>query len=244
MARELTWPDVERAFHEPVYDHPATIELFQSVGTPAIASDKIELAAFRLSELAKGFAFNRWGELQPHSRHEEVEARRLAQACQQVLNIVGSGPDEPAPENIRPFFGNGGLFGVAAARGAPSGREDVTVALKAVYRLRQDAENFAEIASKRSALSPPVVGRAEERAIKILVAGLAHFYFDFLGELPAVTRDIRQQPRGPFVRVLVHVNAALHARQLDHHRSAESLAKIWERLPPEDKLKFPMDKIG
>lgn len=257
MSQELRppfeWSAVQGFYDAPLFDEAKVREMLVAVGPPNDANDKLPAVAHALNEIAKVFAFDRWREAQPSSSKEEAQAKRLELACRSVLEIVGIGDQEPSPDNLLPMFGPGGLYGAAALRGEPSGKAAVLNALRGVWLLRQDAEKLAEIAAKRQRMNPPKAGRPEERSIKRLVAGLSSIYFDVWGKVPTVVRAkaaTQQAGRetlvggevvGPFVRFLVEVTTAIQEKlggPRTFYFSADSLAKAWERLEDDEKLRF------
>ena len=242
------WAAVQSCFDQPIYDASGLRELFLVVGPPRDGTEAAAAAEFDLRELTAGFAFELWVEAQPSASREEVEARRLAEACRRVLAIAGTDEAEPGAETVHPFFGAGGLYAAASVRlgndgpaAQSAGEASVIAALRAVYLLRQDALKMEEIAARRQRLVPPKRGRSEARSIKKLVAGLAGLYWAVWHREPGIVRDVNGEPGGPFVRLLVHVVGAVQARlggPQAFHFTPASLAKTWERLPPEEKMKW------
>jgi hypothetical protein len=258
----VEWAAVQSFYDEPLFDEARVRELLVSAALPDKSADKLPAITFALNELAKGFAFDRWNEAQPSSSKEEIRAQRLALACLSILEIVGSGGEEPTPENILPMFGSGGLYGTAALRGEPSGKAAVLNALRGVWLLRQDAGKLVEITRKRQRMDPPKAGRPEGKSIKRLLTGLSALYFEVWGKAPTVIRAkassqkagrstlIGGESVGPFVSFIVGVTTAIQHKlggPRTFYFTADSLAKAWERLDEDEEdedLVFPMDEIG
>lgn len=251
MADNLTppfdWALVSGLLAEPLFDAPRVTELFLAVGAPSDAAEKLEAAAFQLSEIANAFAFDLWREVQPSSDKEGTAALRVAAACEAVLRLTGVGTDaEPSPDALLASFGPGGLFAAANLRGEPSGKAATMNELRAVYLLRLDALKVAEIRAKRSAMKPAKAGRKESRALKRLVASLSAFYFDVWGDVPTVSRSKAKASvgavSGRFVRLLSEVNKALQATGLRYYATDESLVQHWRSLDPDERLRLDMVK--
>ena len=251
MADDLTppfhWALVAGTLAEPLFDAPRVTELVLAVGAPSDAGERVEGAAFQLSEIAKAFAFDLWREVQPSSDKEGTAALRVAAACEAVLRLTGVGTDaEPSPDALLPSFGPGGLFAAANLRGEPSGKVATMDELRAVYLLRLDALKMAEIRAKRSAMKPAKAGRKRSAALKRLVASLSAFYFDVWGDVPTVSRSKAKASvgavSGRFVRLLSEVNKALQATGLRYYATDESLVQHWRSLDPDERLRFDMVK--
>lgn len=236
----IEWSAVQSCFDDPIFDRAATAELLLAVGPPSRPDGMpIERVQAELREITASFAFDRWHELQPSASVAEGEASKLAQACRLVLSVAGM-EGEPTRDALLPLFGPGGLFAAAALRGEASGEAATMNAFRAVWLLGQDADKMAEVARKRKAMQAPFKGRGrgEERAIKRLVSHLSSLYWLTWVCRPGVTRNVQGEAGGPFVRLLALVNEALKLRGVDHLRTPDALAKVWERLPDDEKLKF------
>lgn len=247
MAADLTppfpWAVVESLSAEPLYSDTDILRLFVAVGPPPDAREKVEATAFQLSELGKSFAFDLWRQVQPSASATERQARRLAAALLEALTIAGQGEEEFTPETLPPLLGSGGLWAAAVNRGEPSGKAFTQNALRAMHLLRLDALRLAEVAAKRRDMSPPKVGRKPDRAMALLVEGLASLYFAVWDSVPAVSRDnTTNEPIGPLVRLMVDVAGKLRARGLVFGSTPESLAKHWERLSHDRKLRLTLSK--
>jgi hypothetical protein len=234
--RPFAWSKVQSCFERPLFDRGRVLELFSQIGRPDDHAEKVDKVVSSLNYISANFAFDLWRERQPSSAAEESEARRLAETCRLLLKIIGSGDADPTPENIHPFFGNGGLYAAAKERGEANGRAATMNALRAVHLLQVDAERLVEIASKRRAMKPLPKGRPEARAMKHLVESLAHLYAETWERNPGIAL---QPKAGPFVHLLVEVASALRQRLGNHAFSftPESLAKVWRDLPEDQKSK-------
>lgn len=228
----------------PIFDEAAVLALFQAIKPPPNAGEKLAHVVAELHEITVNFAFRLWQEQQPSVAAEAEQARKLLKACQQVLKIVGSGDAEPTADNILPLFGKNGLFVAARGRGEPSGQEATLSAIHGVLKLEQYASDFAAVTAKREAnrrvaiIRPDGIpvrrrkeGRPESVAVKWLVADLGGLYAQTWERDARVALD----PPNQFVRFMTYVAKATKVRLGNtFSSSAQSLAKVCQRLPSEE----------
>ncbi|HXH00236.1 MAG TPA: hypothetical protein VNI79_07475 [Sphingomicrobium sp.] len=188
-----------------------------------------------LNELAVRFALGRYEETNPDEPASEKKALKLERACRAILREIGADRSE---QDIDPAFGRYGLYRVASARGAQSGKDTVLEKVRAISALARDARALATVSARRRALHSRPPGPVEQAAIKRLVAGLSELYFVAGGNLPGIARDYdTHRPNGRFVKLLCRVHEHLLARNLDTMvREPDALAQIWNRLSDDEKL--------
>lgn len=246
----LEWEAVRSCIDRPLFDRAMVLDLFSHVGRPDAHGDWVEAVGVSLNDIAISFALDLWEEAQPSATAAGIQARRLAEACSQALEIAGCGEAEPTPENIHPFFGVGGLYAAAAVRSAAhgaisaiganrsdSGQASTMNALRAIHLLRLDALLMAEVVDRRQRLKPAAHHRPVKAATRQMVANLARLYAGTWQRDPGISLE----PPGPFVRLMVQVSTELKKRlgKNSFTFTAESLAKIWRDLPDDKKGKAP-----
>ena len=217
-------------YAEPLYDISAIRELLMLVGPPPDATDVAEAVAFPLNELGKAFAFDLYGEVQASTPQREKEAKRLADACARVLAIAGVADGG----ELFPIFAEGGLFAAAHIRGEAQGKAATMNALRAVDLLQQDALMMLEVEGKRRRMKPPQRGRPVNKALDKLVRDLSCMFENLWGRAPGVSGG--DDPSGPFLRLMVNVTDRLRARGIRFSSSPDSLRKVWQRLPDDEKM--------
>jgi hypothetical protein len=215
----------------PLYDAASARELLISIGPPEDARDKAEAIGHVLTELGKSFAFALWAEVQASTPEREKQAKRLADACRNVLQIAGVADGGELLE----MFGGRGLFAAAYGRGEPSGQAATMDALRAVDLLRQDALKMLEIEGKRRRMKAPKRGRPESAAMQKLVRELSCFYEKLWLRTPGVSSG-DSEPSGPLMRLMLDVTGKLRARGIRFTSTPDSLRKVWQRLADQEKM--------
>lgn len=219
-------------FASPLYDTAAALELIMMIGPPDDASIKAESFAHELNELAKSFAFNLWNEVQASTPEREKQSKRLADACQKVLEIVGVADGG----ELLPMFGSGGLFAAANIRGEARGEAATRNGLRAVELLRLDALQMREVEGKRRRMKGVRAGRPENVAMQRLVRELSCMYEGAWGRAPGVSTGAAVEPSGPLMRLMLHVTGRIKERGLRFGNTAAALRGVWQRLDAGDKM--------
>lgn len=221
---------VHSLFERPLYDSAAARELIMAVG-PSNVPDA-EALAHAISELASGFAFDLWREMQESTPEREKQFKQLLAACQKVLKVAGVADGG----ELLPVFGQGGLFAAAHIRGEARGEAATMNALRAVDLLRQDAATMLEILGKRRVMDSPKRGRPEVAALNKLVRDLSCLYERVWRRTPGISKGREAEPCGPLVTLMVQVIDRVRSRGIKVNASRDSLRAIWRRLEDAEKM--------
>lgn len=229
-------PDVSSAVVSSVFSHNIVTEsdaklIALGVGKPCMMP--FPDLADALSEIARSYAFaaNRSGRLSDAATSSS--AARVARVAADLLNSLGVGAalDTPLYEHL----GGGGLYGFAMLDLGQGGAEAVTHAIAAVSDLRRWSLALSEHSRRRAKAAKPIGAHRPDISFNKMIASLDHVYFAAFDEFPRAGADRAAGVDGPFVRFLSAFVNHLAGRKILRNRQPAALAKVWQRLPAQDK---------
>lgn len=191
-------------------------------------SEEAEMLAFRLNELALDHAFNLWT-ARIGSTDALERAQKIRKACATILHVSGIWDERKISSDILPGIGDMGLFAAAAVAGEQSGREAVVAAMTQVSKLRNWARALEDHEVKRAKILPKSAHRRTDRASKLLLCNIGHFYRQIFGVEPAIPSDRILGPHGPFLDFVTGIIEHLSCAGLAKIKSKSALEIAWRR---------------